>query len=611
MTWDRSELAKIGFFYNEVVRHRLSSEPYPPHVEALRSAMLDFSCPVLDYRDHRCDSNDLELDLTNSIKHDQHDDLFLKDVQDVQKEADRLVKGHYPEDSWVRFFQHQFFDPLVRCTTVSKQDSRRVSRCNYYYDSFRQHTNELWTIFNGTDHDLVHSEAFNSEKTPKPDCAFYLPMYNLDSAPRNPLSGNDTWQWHESPNTSLVEPFSWSVLKALSEHGLKPTPFRPFRHQPTEAMLKCYPWFIVEHKKSIYDRNSRPEEVVCCQALNASACAVQLNKIASKYAVELANDAQVPPTPVMTTVGSRVKIWITHFARDFSAPLSFQQSKCKQGFIMRAIWEGDMMKLNDVIMLRLILENTHTWAMRTYKPLISSHINQWRFVHSQPEAGGPASQLLRQQETMNRHQAVGSVVKNVLDQFSALEINDSKTLTPLMAGLIMQQICTTERQSLLGDIDRIVKDRMNALALQRTASAVASAAVVPDRMATAYTEVFTAPSRQSTFVDNDDPHDKDYQETPPRRTNLNDVSTFQTSAPGSGSRRSKRTAAQSAMQNGTPTRAKNGGPSVDETDVTSPEGSRDASRPSEHLDMASKNLNTKFGKDLEMVRKFLKGYDLK
>lgn len=50
--------------------------------------------------------------------------------------------------------------------------------------------------------------------------------------------------------------------------------------------------------------------------------------------------------------------------------------------IMRAIWKGDMTKLDDIIQFQLILENTHTWTMRVFKPLMASYIGQWRFVHS-------------------------------------------------------------------------------------------------------------------------------------------------------------------------------------------------------------------------------------
>lgn len=45
---------------------------------------------------------------------------------------------------------------------------------------------------------------------------------------------------------------------------------------------------------------------------------------------------------------------------------------------MDPIWEGDMTKVSDCIKFEYILENVHTWATRSLKPLLSSYIDQWR-----------------------------------------------------------------------------------------------------------------------------------------------------------------------------------------------------------------------------------------
>src|SRR6478736_7254737 len=50
--------------------------------------------------------------------------------------------------------------------------------------------------------------------------------------------------------------------------------------------------------------------------------------------------------------------------------------------MMRCIWDGDMTEPEDIVKFRLILENIHTWATRVFKPLITTYIDQWRFVHS-------------------------------------------------------------------------------------------------------------------------------------------------------------------------------------------------------------------------------------
>lgn len=45
---------------------------------------------------------------------------------------------------------------------------------------------------------------------------------------------------------------------------------------------------------------------------------------------------------------------------------------------MDPIWEGDITKVSDCIKFEYILENIHTWATRSLKPLLSSYIDQWR-----------------------------------------------------------------------------------------------------------------------------------------------------------------------------------------------------------------------------------------
>lgn len=137
----------------------------------------------------------------------------------------------------------------------------------------------------------------------------------------------------------MVEPFSWSLFQELFEHGLRPTPFSTLGKKakkskgPSTKDLKCYPWLIVEFKTE----DDFLMEEVCCQGANASACAVNLNRIAAKYTTEEAEDAQVPPIPVITTVGPKVKAWITYFSRDFKAPYDVRTKRkgenVKEGYV--------------------------------------------------------------------------------------------------------------------------------------------------------------------------------------------------------------------------------------------------------------------------------------
>lgn len=124
-----------------------------------------------------------------------------------------------------------------------------------------------------------------------------------------------------------------------------------------------------------------------------------------------------------------------------------------------------MTKLGDVVKFQVILENTHTWAMRVHKPLISSYIEQWRQVHSQDIVPPENSALNRRQQTIERCQVVIPMVQGLLEHYTTLELEDEeKTIvTPLFLGSLVQQICSSERQALAEDVDRLITKRLGHL----------------------------------------------------------------------------------------------------------------------------------------------------
>jgi hypothetical protein len=129
-----------------------------------------------------------------------------------------------------------------------------------------------------------------------------------------------------------------------------------------------------------------------------------------------------------------------------------------------------MMNVKDVVEFQLILENTHTWAMRVFKPLISSYIDQWRHVHLSPsiDTEPENAALLRQQERIERCQTVMPVIQGLLETHSSMEIDDSKhsKVTPLLMGLLVQQICTSERQAFASEVERIINEKISAISLK-------------------------------------------------------------------------------------------------------------------------------------------------
>lgn len=179
----------------------------------------------------------------------------------------------------------------------------------------------MWAIFNGTGQDNTIPGSVENTTQPKPDYGFYLSMYHLTDGYEIPETTEyKGLKWHKSSTPLLVESFSWSVLKYLYGHGLQPSPVNVFDvlgKKPRENDLKCYPWLVVEHKKC--DESEKSKKEVCRQAVNASGCAVRLNQLAAKYAVQLPDEAHVPPVPAVTTIGPKVKVWITYFGKGFMA----------------------------------------------------------------------------------------------------------------------------------------------------------------------------------------------------------------------------------------------------------------------------------------------------
>ncbi|KNB18149.1 hypothetical protein FOXG_15779 [Fusarium oxysporum f. sp. lycopersici 4287] len=288
--WDRYDLEQRGFYYNDDSRPPM--KPFPRHVEALQQAMLDFTCEK---------------------------DYDRKLIVKIEDSAMYLYETKSPEPAWKDFFRENFFRPLLDDVSVSQEDSRRVSRANYYYDTVISESEDLWVTFDGKGR-LGDSlpDLFYNKKRPQPDRAFYFPIYHLTEESHVPrIADREALKWHKASMPALVESFSWPDLKRLYAHGLRPSPFHAFdKRKPLEKHLKCFPWLVIEHKK-MPETGEKLKEVAYCQAVNGSGCAVRLNQIAAKYTPELARQAHVPPIPAVTTVGPEVKVWITYYIKDF------------------------------------------------------------------------------------------------------------------------------------------------------------------------------------------------------------------------------------------------------------------------------------------------------
>ncbi|WZH42278.1 uncharacterized protein QYS62_003269 [Fusarium acuminatum] len=438
-TWKRTELSQRGFFYEEDLRN-IETQPLPPHVETLRQSMLDFAC--------------------------QDQGPPSEEGSQTQHLASIYSKGGYSEDRWEDFFRDTFFTVLLKDISTSEGVSRRVSRCNYYYDAIGFSTDALWTTFG------EEGKRHRIRTTPKPDFVFYLPMYHLTAeSPIPRITDYRGRRWNEEPTSPLVQTFSWSNFKELYGHGLRPSPFNIFKkEEPLEADLKSYPWLIVEYKngkKTLKESERLGQlETACCQALNASACAVILNQIAARYAVERPEETHIPPIPAVTTVGTEAKVWITYSAKDFMASQDTgSYRRRQQGYMMQCIWKGDMTKIRDIREFQLILENTHTWAMRVFKHQISVFIDQWRVVHCSAEPDFTNASMARRDESTNLSRGSVSMIQSWLDRQPSVELDDrsNTALTPKMMGILVEKICSAERKKLTKDMERLFTEKIREL----------------------------------------------------------------------------------------------------------------------------------------------------
>ncbi|KAG7402458.1 hypothetical protein LZL87_014135 [Fusarium oxysporum] len=449
----RLNLSAKGFFYDDDI----STKALPDHVKALRESMLNF-------KDHGFDQ---ELDDRD---------------RRIRDRAKNCVTGDVSEPNWKTFFDGSFFTPLVERTSAS-HGSRRVTPYNNGNNNIVADSEALWVTFDIKGGKLGDSmpDDFRNASAPKPDYAFYFPMYQLTArtdisrlTPRyvrgvSATPGNMIKRVLELPEestSSSVESFSFSALKELYQHGLRPSPFNAFKKGVTEKHLRCFPWLVIEMKKKHAQRGliNKSKEEASCQAANGSGCAVRLNQIAAKFAVELPGQGQIPPIPAVTTAGPEVKVWITYFAKNFIAHRSHTKrgqhlEPIDQGYMMQCIWTGDMTDLEDVKKFRLILENTYDWATQVFKPMMNTYIRQWKFVYSETGRSFATAAMEREQQRKELSRKALRFVLAALGDEADLDADDDLRRA---AKLRLVDLCDTFVQ----DTDQIIAEELEKLHLK-------------------------------------------------------------------------------------------------------------------------------------------------
>jgi hypothetical protein len=149
---------------------------------------------------------------------------------------------------------------------------------------------------------------------PRPDRVCYFTLYETTTDVYDAPASSREWNWKNTAQQKLVENFSFDILEKLSQAGLKYTPLYmqgEISEKYNRKNLQCFPWLIIEHKKG----NDKEAEHCYCQAANASAATLMLLQTVSRYAENQYKSKHVPPVVAVTTIGKKVRVWITHYTQ--------------------------------------------------------------------------------------------------------------------------------------------------------------------------------------------------------------------------------------------------------------------------------------------------------
>jgi hypothetical protein len=214
------------------------------------------------------------------------------------------------------------------------------------------------------------------------------------------------------------------------------------------------------------------------------------------------------------------------------------------GEIMHAVWNGNMTKLVDTFKLQMILDNLHTWAMREFKPLISTYIDQWKYVHCHPSLDfkNTHAMLVRSKynrdRTIEQRRAILPIVQDLLEDHATMELDElsHQKVTPLLLGLFMHQICSSERKFIAKEVDRAVEDKLKLLNVNAPHETEFSFRQSQNATTSQATRLFnngrpastprSSPATPLPSVDDDDPNDPDWRDSqhPPSASNqINDA----------------------------------------------------------------------------------------
>ncbi|KAF2108146.1 hypothetical protein BDV96DRAFT_653041 [Lophiotrema nucula] len=272
----------------------------------------------------------------------------LKENEEAAEEARRLLIDL--ESGWKHIWRERVFK-------LASNDSCMQPGFHPALDTWSLHEDVCWNICQ----DLNRPDTPQPRRTlPKPDLAYAFPM--LSPLPESP-KGFDRDEFRQCFSlTNLGQIYRNDVFCAPTT-GLSRWLNSPKTANLSASDRTCFPWAVVEMKKSATGSEASIERCYC-QAANAAAAALELQ--AQLFNKDSGDSSDLPPVIAFTCIGPNVKVWLAYETKMDSS--AFRQWR------MVCIWSTSVQLTWGVAALRAIIMNMHIWASRFLKPKIQARI---------------------------------------------------------------------------------------------------------------------------------------------------------------------------------------------------------------------------------------------
>ncbi|OAL43945.1 hypothetical protein IQ07DRAFT_260579 [Pyrenochaeta sp. DS3sAY3a] len=279
-----------------------------------------------------------------------HDNL--KSCEKIVERAKNITTNS--EAEWSHFWRRHMFK-------LFSDDAPEHSSLSPTFDRWSVYENVRWNEYGN----VVKPHHLAPNRTlPQPDLTYAFPIQT--SIPET-FTG--------FARDELTQSLSLESLRKLAAQGVACAPKTALRksiRHPTgtnwsSSDASCFPWAIVEMKKTVSARDRNAIDRCYSQAANAAAAALDIQaQLFDK--LKDSDPFQRPPVVAFTCVGPVVKVWLAYQDRSGTFASPMQRMVC--------IWSTSVDLIWGVASLRAIIKNMHTWSSRLLKPKLQAAILQ-------------------------------------------------------------------------------------------------------------------------------------------------------------------------------------------------------------------------------------------